>query len=156
MDYQNLYFEIKDSLEDFIKDYFEVEVEISPSSVNFVDKLEDNGYYDPSTDKLYVRKSDEYNTALTLAHELLHYVGFNSNDEILEPLSNDEYATELLSNAFIKYFEEKRRRLNQEIISIRLGENEYSKADSDAIGKNVDEIVDLYKESVEVISISLE
>ncbi len=152
MDFSNIYKEVKENLEMFIKESFGIDVVIAPKKVELVDFLEEGaGLYDSMEDAVYVTKGDEYHVKSVLAHELLHHVGHHSRDFSLSILEDDEYATELLTAAFEDFLNIK----NEDVIPIYLEDNEYSRARRDAGNKSWRKILEIYRNKLDAIPIYL-
>ncbi len=146
MEETKFYYEIRSKLESFLNEAFNVGVEVSPRKVYFVDRIKDSttwGLYDPSSDIVIVEKE---HIVETLPHELLHHVGYTSNQWIFEPLQDDEYWTEILTRAFLKYANLE----DEDVIRIYLDEdmNLYRRADLDSCGKSWKELVEMYLNDV--------
>ena len=164
-EYTMLYNDVKSNLENFLKEYFDIDGFSDPETVAFYDGREvynvigkiskdeaeelledDLGVY--TFDGTVVVRS-KYNLEETLAHELLHHVGTEIED--LEVLSNDEYFTQLLTNAYIKWRHPEYvvcDDLNDGEDAIRIYLDEYGIADSDARNLSTDEIVSLFKSEI--------
>ena len=158
-DYKVFYSKVKPSLEEFLKEYFNVDSFQDPSNVAFYDGkyvhnvlgevskneaeelLEDDlGVYAFGTVVVRIKGNLEE----TLVHELLHHVGNEISE--LEVLSSDEYLTQLLTNAYMKWKHPDYSiddGSNYDVIKIYL--DDYGIADSDARNKSVDEIVSMFR-----------
>ena len=152
MDEIEIYHNIRKKLESFIYDAFNVKVNISPRAVYFVDEIEgssSSGLYDFISDVVIVEKR---NLVDFLAHELLHHVGYTSGEFIFEPLKDNEYLTELLNRAFIKY-----AKLEEDVVLVYLDDvvNPYRRAQKDSIGKSWRELVEKYLDEVYNMPISV-
>ena len=159
MDYKSFYKGVKSDLEEFLKEYFGVGSFSDPENVAFYDgeKVynvvgevpenearellgDDLGVY--TFDTLIVRVNDELEE--TLVHELLHHVG--GKVDKLKVLSKNEYFTQLLTNAYIKWkYPNYMKEDSQEGDTIKIYTNDYGFADFDARDKSADEIISLFR-----------
>ncbi len=157
MDETQFYYEVRSKLESFIRDAFNSDVVISPRTIYFVDEIKGpaSGFYDPSSDAIVVEKAHLKDA---LPHELLHHVGYTSNEFIFEPLRDDEYWTEILSIAFLKYTGLDENPRDEIEIYLYDDGDPYKKARIDSIGKSWEDLVEMYKNEVyeTPISVSIE
>ena len=161
--YVTLYNEVKFNLEKFLKEYFNVGSFSDPQNVAFYDGektynvigkisegeaeelLEDDFGIYTFDGTIIVRVKD--NLEETLAHELLHHVG--TEIEELKVLSDDEYLTQLLTNAYMKWRHPEYNtddESDDDVIRIHL--DDYGIANSRARGKSAEEIVSIFKSEI--------